>query len=1017
MSDTTRHRRRLIFAIFTTSGFSGLIYESVWSHYLNLFLGHAAYAQTLVLAIFMGGMAIGSWLMARYSHRIANLLLGYAIVEGVIGFFGLVFHRISTSSMAWAFDTLLPHLDSVAGAQVAKWTLGAALILPQSILLGMTFPLMSGATVRRFPERSGETLAMLYFTNSFGAAVGVLVSGFVLIRAVGLPGTMMTAGLLNIGLALFVWGIAKHWPDMVIASQPSAENAKTRNTPERAPTLLYWMLIGATVTGAASFFYEIAWIRMLSLVLGSSTHSFEMMLSAFILGIALGGFWVHRRIDALSNPLRFLSSTLLIMAGVALLSLPIYNEMFDLMAQVITTFASTAQGYVGISIASNVIAMLVMIPTTFFCGMTLPVITHIILRGGAGERAIGAVYAWNTAGAIVGVVVAVHLLMPIVGLKGIVVAGAILQVALGTVYRSKAQGTGSAIRKMGGPAVAGVTALIIAAIFFQLDPAKLASGVFRHGHATNSGEVRFLEYGRTATITLVDDHGSVSIATNGKPDAAIMTKGPKATPDEITMVLAGAIPTVLHSHPRRIANIGLGSGLTSHVVLANPTVETLDTVEIEPVMAKAARSGFMPRVRRTFEDPRSHIHFEDAKTFFAMHKKKYDVIISEPSNPWVSGVATLFSEEFYQQMTRYLEPDGMFVQWIQIYEADMNIVTSVMKAMAPHFSDFAIYNTDDSNLLIVATRSGQLPVPGDRAFAIEAMAKELKRVGITTPRDIQGRFLGNKALLEPLLRHSGVPVNSDYFPFIDQHAARTRILRRNAVEFTELHLLPVPLFELLQGKAESRRQTLPPTDPMTERDRMAETAVALRQAIESDRYETLDAELMRILLTLQSSEQECARPAVRRAWLSSAAFIAAQTNSQLSAEELQPVWDRISATPCAKLLETRDSRMLTLMQSIAARDVEKTASIGAQILKDGYPFSEPSQAQLVLLATAASEIGSNRTDAALEVLARNPPQTAAAAPPVRLALNWMTAIANDRGTAGSTTRGADASAVAHNALD
>jgi predicted membrane-bound spermidine synthase len=204
MNDPTARNRRLFFIIFTVSGFSGLIYEAIWSHYLKLFLGHAAYAQTLVLAIFMGGMALGSWLMARYSHRLTNLLIAYAIVEGVIGLLGLVFHRTSIGVTAWAFDSVLPNLQSAAAAQLVKWSLGTLLILPQSILLGMTFPLMSGAVVRRFPEHSGATLAMLYFTNSLGAAVGVLISGFVLIDWVGLPGTIMTAGLLNVALALFV---------------------------------------------------------------------------------------------------------------------------------------------------------------------------------------------------------------------------------------------------------------------------------------------------------------------------------------------------------------------------------------------------------------------------------------------------------------------------------------------------------------------------------------------------------------------------------------------------------------------------------------------------------------------------------------------------------------------------------------------------------------------------------------------------------------------------------------------
>lgn len=670
MSSQQAAGRRIFFAVFTVSGFSGLIYESIWSHYLKLFLGHAAYAQTLVLAIFMGGMALGSALMARHSPRIRNLLMGYVIVEGVIGFLGLIFHSVYGATTAWAFDSLIPAFDSPALAQLAKWSLGALLILPQSILLGTTFPLMSGAIVRRFPAQAGETLAMLYFTNSLGAALGVLISGFALIEAVGLPGTILTAGLLNVALAIFVWGAGKREPHGVEALPPPPTQAAGT-----VPGLLRWIALGAAITGTAAFFYEIAWIRMLSLVLGSSTHSFELMLSAFILGIALGGLWVRKRIDKLADPVRFLGLILTIMACVALASLPIYNGTFDLMADAVRMFSPTEEGYVGFNLASHAIATLVMIPTTFFCGMTLPVMTHIFIRHGQGEGAIGSIYAWNTAGAIVGIIGAVHILMPAVGVKGVVIAGAALHLALGAVYLAKSTSVAGRLPAFALPAGVGAAALVAAIFFAHLDPLQLASGVFRHGrprHDSTSTRVLWLGHGKTATVSLVEVEGRVSIATNGKPDAAIGMRAAEPAPDEITMIMAGALPLALHPHPARVANIGMGSGLTSHVLLGSDAVESLDTVEIEPYMARAAEMGFMPRVERTFRDPRSHIHFEDAKTFFAVNHKKYDLIISEPSNPWVSGVSTLFSEEFYRQITRYLEPDGLLVQWVQIYETDMS---------------------------------------------------------------------------------------------------------------------------------------------------------------------------------------------------------------------------------------------------------------------------------------------------------------------------------------------------------
>src|SRR5687768_10601193 len=196
------------YVLFTISGFAGLIYQSIWSHYLKLFLGHAAYAQTLVLAIFMGGMALGSWLVSRFTHRIGNLLLGYAIAELGIGILAIVFHRLFQGATGWAFDTVLPAMGG-AGADFFKWGLASVLILPASILLGTTFPLMSAGIIRLYPEASGRALSMLYFTNSFGAALGVLASGFYLIDRFGLPGTILTAGLLNILLALAVWVVVK----------------------------------------------------------------------------------------------------------------------------------------------------------------------------------------------------------------------------------------------------------------------------------------------------------------------------------------------------------------------------------------------------------------------------------------------------------------------------------------------------------------------------------------------------------------------------------------------------------------------------------------------------------------------------------------------------------------------------------------------------------------------------------------------------------------------------------------
>jgi spermidine synthase len=245
----------LFLILFTASGFAGLIYESIWSHYLKLFLGHAAYAQTLVLAIFMGGMALGAWIASHFSSRWQRLLLGYAAIEAVIGVLALIFHDAFVGFIDISYHSIIPALGPSAAVEIYKWIGASALIITQSVLLGMTFPLMTAGLVRRYPDRPGATLAMLYFVNSLGAAVGVLASGFLLIDAIGLPGTIRVAGTINIIVAVIVTVIAGRWRDKF-------EPHIVQQTENRQGARL--LLLIALGTGAASFIYEVVWLRMLA---------------------------------------------------------------------------------------------------------------------------------------------------------------------------------------------------------------------------------------------------------------------------------------------------------------------------------------------------------------------------------------------------------------------------------------------------------------------------------------------------------------------------------------------------------------------------------------------------------------------------------------------------------------------------------------------------------------------------------------------------------------------------------
>ena len=759
----------------------------------------------------MGGMAIGSWICSRLSGRWKNLLRGYALTEALIGLAAFAFHPAFVAATETAHTRILPALGGAFSAVLFKWTLAGLLILPQTVLLGMTFPLMSAGLIRRFPKTPGGSLAMLYFTNSLGAAVGVLVSGFVLIDAFGLPGTVQAAGLLNLVLAAAVWMLATE-SEAPIA--PGADEAATAPAP--APYDLF--LVVAALTGTASFIYEIGWIRMLSLVLGSSTHSFELMLSVFILGLALGGLWVRRRIDTIVDTKRFLGIVQVMMGFIALATLPLYGVMFNVMQSVLSALAKTDAGYVVFLLASDAIALAIMLPATFCAGMTLPLITYSLLRGGHGEKSIGAVYAANTAGSIVGVIVAAHVLMPLLGLKGLLAAGAALDVSLGIVLLWRVVG---ATRLRGVALGAAIACFVAVLALVRLDIYKMASGVFRSGQlfSQSIAHLAFYRDGKTASVSVLDFRTERSIRTNGKSDGVVNVdpKGPRFT-DEVTMILTAGVPLAFKPDAKEVAVIGIGTGLTTHTMLSSQTVESVETVEIEPAMAVAAQR-FAPLNRNAYLDKRSHIIYDDAKTFFSTYNRKYDIIVSEPSNPWVSGVSSLFTGEFYRLTQRHLKPGGVLVQWFQMYEIDVSLVASVMQALGATFDDYVIYAATGNDLLIVAGDAATLAKPLADLDALPGIGDEMRRAQVKTVGDLDIRRLRGKRTLAPLFASFDVPPNSDYRPFLDLHATKYRFLDRSASAITGLQSYPVPVVDMLEGeergaldRPDVRRRLLPRRD-------------------------------------------------------------------------------------------------------------------------------------------------------------------------------------------------------------
>lgn len=936
MTDSSPRLRALLYLLFAASGFAGLVYESVWAQYLKLFLGHAAYAQTLVLMIFMGGMALGAWLAGRHSARIARPLLAYAAVELSLGVMALLFDRSFRGVQDYLYDTVIPALDSGAVIELVKWTAAGSLILPQSILLGATFPLMSAGIVRLSPSISGRALSWLYFSNSLGAVAGVLTSGFVLIAAVGLPGTSLTAGLVNLALGGTVWLIARRQEPQPAAAPATGSGATS------APRLLLWT---ALLTGSASFLYEIGWIRMLSLVLGSSTHAFELMLAAFILGLAIGSFLIRGRIQGLAAPERALGYIQIAMGLLAVGSAFAYAGMFDGMAWLLAALNRSEAGYTLFHFGSALICALVMLPATVCAGMTLPLITHSLLRSGAGESAIGRVYAWNTVGAILGVLVAVHLAMPWLGVKNTVLLGAIIDVALG--FRLlRGRPLASDERRLPLLALACL-AVFLAGALFKLDPQKLTSGVFRTGEAKSDGQVLYHRDGKTATVSVLRERdGSVMIATNGKPDAQLNERA--ASFDDYTMILLGTLPQLAVPELKRVAVIGFGSGRTSHVLLQNPAIAAVDTVEIEPAMVEGARH--MGRLARSaFEDPRSRIHYEDAKTFFARSRARYDVIVSEPSNPWVSGVSGLFSAEYYRRLRGQLAEGGVLVQWLHGYELDMTSIATVLRALGESFVDYRIYFSLQGDWIVIADPDGPVP-PLAHALIGERpkLAELLASVEIHGPADIDARWMGDRASLEGWIAGLAPRPNSDYFPLLDQRAGRSRFLQLRSNELSELR----PYAALYHGQEVDSR-LLTPTSVIWHLEDLL-LAVALEAPLAGQSLlgaPLLPPELRGLVETVIALPGRCETEFREAAWPAAFAAFHARFGLNLRAEAMAALVQRLRQNRCPQPLPPAVQAWLDYSDALAARDWAALADrIPAVLALDGAAAPDDSLRYLLALA-------------------------------------------------------------------
>ena len=383
---------------------------------------------------------------------------------------------------------------------------------------------------------------------------------------------------------------------------------------------------------------------------------------------------------------------------------------------------------------------------------------------------------------------------------------------------------------------------------------------------------------------------------------------------------------------KEVAVVGFGSGITSQTLLQSRRIARVDTIEIEPQMIAGARS-FYPRVARVFEDPRSHIHIEDAKTFFSTAGRRYDAILSEPSNPWVSGVGGLFSREYYRSLRRYLKPDGLLAQWIHTYEFSDVLLVSILKALGDSFPYYQTYQMVEGDVLVLASRS-PIARPSAAVFDEPELAADLRRVQVHRLADLQVRYLAGRDTLHPYFTLQPVLANSDYFPVVDLGAVKARYLGLNANILEqgrriEIALQPARWNQVLMA---ATVKGVPTTS------QYALETIGLRKHLQATagdgklRIEDSDRKTYSALLRLEALLGRCAVEREQDAFFRDALLFARQTNAYAPPGAFTSFWDSQISNACFERYSGRMQLFIRFLRAVAEGDNLNTSQLGLEYL-------------------------------------------------------------------------------------
>lgn len=689
-----------VIACFVLSGFAALLYQTAWMRQFSLVFGTSELAIAAVLSAYMGGLALGASIAAKFIHHVTRPVLFYGLLEAGIAISALaVPWLLKLASLLYVFflgGQPEPVDASGLGQSFFYLIVGFIVLAIPTSLMGATLPLLTKYVVQS-KEQIGSRVGLLYATNTLGAIAGTVIAGFVLLPLLGLMGTVVFGVVINLVVFVLAAVIAKHIGDHSQLSKLNSLDEKTKDTEEHASEAnnniglawRTWILPIMLVSGATSFVYEVLWTRLLGHILGGSITAFATMLAGFLSGIAIGSAIASRFASTRSQSILLF---ILVQGGIGITSMMIY-EFLPL------AIPETA-GLKG----NVVLAIMILLPATVFIGATFPLAVRVLARNEIDAASASArVYSWNTVGAILGATAAAFFLIPLLKYEGAVKLAVIVNLALAFAAalllgnRQKLLIAGS-----------GLAALAVLILYQPKMPEDIlrASPVF----AQEGGEIQFYEVGRSATVLVVEKDGFFNLRTNGLPEASTIIKG--SPPSRHNQLMLSTLPVLARPDTESMLVIGLGAGVALEGV--PKSVKEVDVIELEPQVVAANEFLGNRRAKDPLQESRVKMIINDARSALTLTTKKYDAIVSQPSHPWTAGASHLYTREFMSLARNHLSEDGVFLQWMSGQFVDEYLLKSLCRTMLDVFTHVRVYQWSPGVLFFLGSEQ---PLQVEEAIA------------------------------------------------------------------------------------------------------------------------------------------------------------------------------------------------------------------------------------------------------------------------------------------------------------